>query len=62
MTQQAWRNFVCSICNRKRPPSEKRESGWGRAGQITLPVCNALHYLESKHGPLPYEIHWKGGG
>jgi hypothetical protein len=23
--------------------------------------CNAIHYLELKHGPLPFRMTWEGG-
>jgi hypothetical protein len=23
--------------------------------------CNAVHYLEMRHGPLPFRIVWEGG-
>jgi hypothetical protein len=23
--------------------------------------CNAIHYLESKYGPLPLRVVWEGG-
>jgi hypothetical protein len=28
--------------------------------EITCRVCNALHYLQSKYGPLPFTIVWAG--